>query len=144
MAACLTACLTDPHEGGQGGPQSPPISQGVVGNPASGDSRSVAFRVALPESAIGRVDSAELRVHRPDGTGLALPLTVGDSILEADLAGLDPGPVRIEVFAFAAGSLAYYGSAPWDFSEAGSATVSVTLGRIGRVSIEGHFSEGPD
>jgi hypothetical protein len=108
------------------------------------DAGSVAFRVALPESAIGRVDSAELRLRRSDGAERSWGLSVGDSILEAEVAGLEPGPAKIEVLAFANGSLAYYGSSTWDPADTVSVKFTVTLGRVGQVRIEGHFAEGLD
>lgn len=142
MAGCLTACLMDPQGDSPKDSQASRTSQAPSGNPSAGDAGSVAFRVALPESAIGRVDSAELRLQRADGTERSWRLSVDDSILAADVAGLGSGPAKIEVLAFAAGSLAYYGSSTWDPSDTGSVGIAVTLGRVGRISIQGRFAEG--
>ena len=88
------------------------------------------------------MDSAELRVSGPQGEEMYWPLAVGDSTLEAEVAGPKSGPAKLEVFAFADGALAYYGSTTWDPAEAGNVEFAVTLGRVGTVRIEGHFSKG--
>jgi hypothetical protein len=137
LAGCLTACLTGPESD----PQASPTSQAPVAG-AFEHGRPVSFRVALPGSAIGRVDSAELRVKGPQGEEMNCPLTVGDSALEAEVAGLNSGPAKLEVFAFADGALAYYGSSTWDPTDVGHVEFAVTLGRVGTVRIEGHFAEG--
>jgi hypothetical protein len=100
--------------------------------------------VALPESAVGRVDSAELRVHRSDGGVRAWRLSVRDSLLEADVDGLPGGLSEFEVGAYAHGRLAYYGKAAWDPGQAGSAGITITLGRVGRVRMDAVFAAGMD
>jgi hypothetical protein len=98
--------------------------------------------VALPESAVGRVDSAELRMHRSDGTVRVWSLSVSATALTAMLPDPAPGAGECEVFAFSAGTLAYYGVAQWDPAGSGTAAVTVTLGPVGRTRIDAHFGTG--
>lgn len=141
MAACLasflTGCLTEP--------QAPRTPQATATEDSRADRAVVAFRVALPESAVGRVDSAALRMRTAEGAERTWPLAVRDSVLEAELrdaADAEKGAADIEVFAYARGELAYYGKAVWDPSADAAAQVSVTVGPVGRVRIEGRFEEG--
>jgi hypothetical protein len=135
LAACLNACLLDP--------QASRSSQAASEEPHSASSGPVlAFRAALPEDAAGKVDSAELRMRAPGGKRRSWMLGVSDSILEADLSGLDAGPAQFEVLAFASGKLIYYGSLALDPSQPGSAVVVVALGRVGRVRVDALISGG--
>jgi hypothetical protein len=98
----------------------------------------------LPESAVGHVDSAELRMRSSSGVRRRWPLSVSDSILQAKLTGLASGPAEFEVLAFVSGKLAYFGSFAMDPSQAGMAAVTVALGSVGQVRLEARFDGGLD
>lgn len=166
LAFCFTACILDPQASrtSQSQPGNPGAARDSSGRIAAGAGDSsgaatagagfgdptatvggpapIAFRAALPESAIGRVDSAELRLRRPKGPARSWRLSVRDSILEAELAGLDPGPADFEVLAYADGNLAYYGAVAWDPAQGARAEITVTLGRVGRVRVDADFRGG--
>ena len=97
------------------------------------------FRVSLPASAIGHVDSAEARAT--DGTLRVWPMAVGDSLLEADLVGWEPDSHELEVIAYAEGRAALIGTADWDPAQASGAVVWLGLGPVGTTRIKAEFAE---
>jgi hypothetical protein len=131
LALVLTACVTDPASG------SAPAEA-----PESGQRQvSIHLQVALPDER-GAIDSANVRVRDSAGTERNIPMDVSDSLLEADVTGLDPGATEFAVSAYGSGgTLVYYGEATWDPAEADGAS-TIVLGRVGRIRVDGDFHGG--
>lgn len=143
LASSLNACLLDPDAGRV--PQTSRTSQGPARDGAAGAGARLSIRAVLPESAVGKVDSAELRVRTAAGKVSAWPMAVSDSGLAAEIGPPEAGRADLEVVAFSSGRVAFAGSLSLDASRDGFATVTVALGEIGRVRIEAVFEgEGLD
>lgn len=89
------------------------------------------------------MDSAEVRLT---GTGrmVRAPMAIADSVLEAEIGPWEPGPAELEVLAFAAGSLAYYGKTALDPDREGETEIRMTLGPVGRVRVDAVFAPTVD
>jgi hypothetical protein len=131
LALGLTACVTDP-----------PTGSAPAEAVASGPRRvSIHLQVALPKEG-GAIDSAKVRVRGSAGAERIIPMEVSDSLLETDVADLEPGATEFAVSAYGnGGTLAFYGEATWDPAETDAAS-TISLGRVGRIRVDGDFHGG--